>query len=95
MKKIKDLLPKKLDENIQGIEYYSKYDPREPHGFSKGDKDAPAVLILKRKAIRIYPDHQKVALYYSQQLDKYISIPFGMDPHHLSGTFSVNEEVED
>ncbi|NDB61650.1 hypothetical protein EB001_24905, partial [bacterium] len=37
----------------------------------------PAIILLKRKAIRVYPDHQKVALYYSQALDKYITIPFG------------------
>jgi hypothetical protein len=36
----------------------------------------PTVLILKRKAIRVYPDNQKVALYYSQALDKYVTIPF-------------------
>jgi hypothetical protein len=36
----------------------------------------PSVLILKRKAIRVYPDNQKVALYYSQALDKYVTIPY-------------------
>ena len=40
------------------------------------DKNIPLVLLLKRKAIRVYPDNQKVALYYSQALDKYVSIPF-------------------
>lgn len=43
------------------------------------DKDLPSVIILKRKAIRVFPDHQKVGLYYSQALDRYISIPFSKD----------------
>ena len=43
------------------------------------DKDMPTVIILKRKAIRVFPDHQKVGLYYSQALDRYVSIPFSKD----------------
>lgn len=41
------------------------------------DKNIPLVLILKRKSIRMYPDNQKVALYYSQTLDRYFTLPFG------------------
>jgi hypothetical protein len=39
--------------------------------------DPPFVLILKRKAIRLYPNKTKIALYYNQKLDKYFSIPYG------------------
>lgn len=68
--------------------YLSKADPR----FSKmpSERQIPTIIILKRKAIRIYPDNQKVALYYSQALDKYVTIPFGA----MEGG-SVNESVED
>lgn len=54
---------------------YSRYDDRFKKGWPS-DKEMPSVLILKRKAIRVYPDNQKVALYYSQALDKYVTIPF-------------------
>jgi hypothetical protein len=56
-------------------DYLAKYDPR----FNKQPKPEtiPTIIILKRKAIRIYPDNQKVALYYAQGIDKYVSIPFG------------------
>ena len=67
--------------------YYSKVDPR--YQKMPTEREIPTIIILKRKAIRIYPDNQKVALYYSQALDKYVTIPFG--------TFdggSVNEEIE-
>jgi hypothetical protein len=40
-------------------------------------KDPPYILLLKRKAIRIYPDGTKVALYHNKQLDKYFSVPYG------------------
>ena len=40
-------------------------------------KDSPYILLLKRKAIRIYPDGTKVALYHNKQLDKYFSVPYG------------------
>ena len=39
--------------------------------------DPPAVLVLKRKAIRVFPNEKKVALYHSDVLGKYISVPYG------------------
>jgi hypothetical protein len=53
----------------------------------------PTVLILKRKAIRVYPDNQKIALYYSQALDRYISIPFNGARGEPLGMV-MNEETE-
>jgi len=41
------------------------------------DEDPPFVLMLKRKAIRMYPNKTKIALYYNQKLDKYFSVPYG------------------
>jgi hypothetical protein len=41
------------------------------------EKDPPFVLVLKRKAIRLYPNNTKVALYYNQKLDKHFSVPYG------------------
>ena len=40
-------------------------------------KDPPFILVLKREAIRNYPDGTKVALYYNRLLDKHFSIPYG------------------
>lgn len=39
--------------------------------------DPPFVLILKRQVIKSYPNNVKVALYYNDKLNKYISIPYG------------------
>jgi hypothetical protein len=76
-----------LDEAAKK-DYLSKFDPRFNKGFPS-DKEAPQIIILKRKAIRVFPDNAKVALYYAQGIDKYISIPFGE-----IGVGSVNEAVK-
>ena len=55
------------------------------------DKDMPTVIILKRKAIRVFPDNQKIGMYYSQALDRYISIPFGPNVKDLSP--QLNEQT--
>jgi hypothetical protein len=39
--------------------------------------DPPYVLMLKRKAIRLYPNKTKIALYYNQRLNRYFSVPYG------------------
>ena len=54
------------------------------------NSDPPFVLVLKRKAIRLYPNDTKVALYYNQKLDKYFSIPYGSS---VDGPIQA-EEVE-
>lgn len=36
----------------------------------------PPIIVMKRKSIRIFPDGQKVALYWADRINKYISVPF-------------------
>lgn len=36
----------------------------------------PVLVILKRRAMRLYPDGQVVALYHANNIDKYVTIPF-------------------
>lgn len=75
-----DQVYRKVRQNVHSMneakeDYLTKFDPRFKKGYPS-DRDIPTVLILKRKAIRVYPDNQKVALYYSQALDKYVTVPF-------------------
>lgn len=39
--------------------------------------DPPVVLVIRRKAVRLYPDGTRVALYWSDKLKKYFSVPYG------------------
>ena len=41
----------------------------------KKKKDLPQVLILKRTYIQRFPNGQQVALYHSEHLDQYITVP--------------------
>ena len=38
--------------------------------------DPPAVLIMKRKSVRQFPNGQRVALYYVDKIDKYVTVPY-------------------
>ena len=53
-------------------------------------EDPPFILTLKRRAIRLYPDKTKVAMYYNKQLDRYFTIPYGPNVNSVI----QSEEVE-
>jgi hypothetical protein len=78
----------KVKQNVmkEAKDYYSGPDPRVQRVGYPSQKEAPSVLLLKRKAIRVFPDGQKVALYYAQAIDKYVSIPYN--------EIGINEEAQ-
>ena len=43
---------------------------------SVNSMDPPAVLLMKRKSVRQFSDGQRVALYYVEKLDKYVTVPY-------------------
>ena len=43
---------------------------------STGPMDPPPVLLMKRKSVRQFPNGQRVALYYVDKLDKYVTVPY-------------------
>jgi hypothetical protein len=59
-------------------------------GKKSEDTKIPTVIVLQRKAIRVFPDDQKIALYYSQALGKHVSIPFG--PKNDALGIQISEE---
>jgi hypothetical protein len=75
------------EPNTSG-QYLTKYDPRFDNSAAVSERDLPTIIILKRKGIRVFGSNQKIGLYYSQYLDRYISIPFGQ------GVPSINEAVD-
>ena len=54
--------------------------------------DPPVVLVIKRKAVRLYPDGTRVALYWSDKLKKYFSVPYGPA---LDSTIQAEEYVRE
>jgi len=58
--------------------------------------DPPNIILLKRKAIRIFPDGRKVALYHADKIDKYISIPYSdMNDKNLLQVEEAEEQETD
>jgi hypothetical protein len=53
--------------------------------------DPPIVLVLKRKSIRLFPDGARVALYYSDKLNRFFSVPYGLQ---FASPLQQNESVE-
>jgi hypothetical protein len=45
----------------------------------KMKNDPPFVLVLKRKAFRLYPNGMKIALYFNDKLNKYFSVPYSTE----------------
>lgn len=86
----------KVKQNVgsEVNEAYPGRDPRFGNSAAVSERDMPTVIILKRKSIRVYPDNQKVGLYYSQYLDRYIAIPFGLSKQNVPYT-SMNEELDE
>lgn len=63
---------------------------KEDHGLPM---DPPAVLIMKRKSIRQFSNNQRVALYYVDKINKYVTVPY--TAMQWSSTGSMDEEVLD
>jgi hypothetical protein len=47
---------------------------------------------LKRKAIRLYPGSTRIALYYSDKLNKYFSVPYSTEENQ-SGVVQAEETI--
>ena len=45
----------------------------------------PIILVIKRKAVRLYPDGTRIALYYSDKMKRYFSIPYGTPAADIAG----------
>jgi hypothetical protein len=68
--------------NLLGEEPYHN-DPMDP----------PNVLIMRRKSVRQYPNGQRVALYFVDKINKYVTVPYTAMQWSSSGP-AVAEELE-
>jgi hypothetical protein len=58
--------------------------------------DPPFVLVLKRKAIRLYPDGTKVALYYNDRLKRIFTVPYNTeDDATIQAQHEEIEQIEE
>lgn len=78
--KVGDEAPKTADVQQEEIVTESK------------EHDPPFVLVLKRKAVRLYPDGTKIALYYNDRLKRIFTIPYNTEDE--VSIQAQHEEVE-
>ena len=52
---------------------YPMYEGKES---KDKELDPPAMLVMRRKSIRQFPNGQRVALYYVDKINKYVTVPY-------------------
>lgn len=62
--------------------------------------DPPNILIMRRQTVRQYPNKQRVALYFVDKINKYITVPYTASQWSSSGPpveeeFQLEEETKD
>ena len=81
-------------EDING--YVKKEEVIETESISEETpdiaKDPPFVLVLRRKAIRMYPNKTKIALYHAPKIDRYFSVPYGPN---IESPLQAEEVIEE
>lgn len=60
---------------------------------SSNPHDPPAIMVMRRKSIRQFPNGQRVALYYIDKLKKFVTVPY--DDMQLSVTVKEYYEKEE
>lgn len=95
MKSFSDFKAKKIEPSleIQEESLLEAVDYEDTRGVlvEASESDPPAVLVLRRKSIRRLSNKQKVALYYVDKINKYVTIPY--EGNILSA--SINEGFEE
>ena len=61
-------------------------------GRSNKTLDPPNILIMKRQSIRQYPNNQRVALYFVDKINKYVTVPYTAS--QWSSEAPVEEELK-
>jgi hypothetical protein len=56
-------------------------------------QDPPAILVMKRKSIRQFPNGQRVALYHIEKLNKFITIPYDVKGDLITTTEETKKDT--
>ena len=77
MKTLKDFIQSPIEEsNMEILESSDLPDFIEEDKQGNDTKVPPAMLIMRRKSFRKFPDGQMVALYYIDKINKYVTVPY-------------------
>ena len=56
--------------------------------------DPPTVLVMRRKSVRQFPNGQRVALYYVDKLNKYVTVPYNDMEFSAMAEETVFEKIQ-
>ena len=90
------VLPEEVEEVVEPEILMVTEEPNAHFGTEKSKQlhhlpiDPPNVLIMRRKSVRQFPNGQRVALYYVDKIDKYVTVPYTA----MQWSASTPEEVE-
>lgn len=72
----------------------------EANALEDHQADPPAVLVMRRKQIRQFSNNQRVALYYVDKINKYVTVPYtamqwsaGNMPESVEHDINVHQDV--
>ena len=75
MKNIKDFLAFKIEDASEELDVQLDISEKIINNHNK-QEDPPNILIMRRKSIRQFPNNQRVALYYVDKINKYVTVPY-------------------
>ena len=90
------ILPEEVEEVVEPDVLMVTEEPNYHIGVEKEKQvhhlpiDPPNVLIMRRKSVRQFPNGQRVALYYVDKIDKYVTVPYTA----MQWSASTPEEVQ-
>ena len=90
------ILPEEVEEVVEPDVLMVTEEPNYHIGVEKEKQvhhlpiDPPNVLIMRRKSVRQFPNGQRVALYYVDKIDKYVTVPYTA----MQWSASTPEDVE-
>ena len=92
-----------LTEDVVSLEDYTlaaldEFDIQESANFKIGPvlpQDPPAMLVMRRTSVRMFPNGQRVAMYFVDKINKYITVPYApLTWNSQMGLAGVKEELE-
>lgn len=92
MKKLKDFIKdKKTEKKDEPLVATTNPTVTEAQNQNHGQQiDPPMVLIMRRKSIRSFPNGKRVAMYYVDRINKYVTVPY----EEFMWSAGMAEEIE-
>lgn len=83
----------KKPHRIQKLKTLKEFRSTLTESATRDTMDPPQVLLMKRRWVRVFPNNQRVALYYVEKINKYVTVPYTAMQWSSSSPTSATEEL--